>query len=301
MYQLLPCAEQPEHAALLAQSIDEFATAAKAILSGLGLIEKAAPLYALQRELATDPASNASAIDKAGAALSAARRAKIQGVIDLLQQLVDEAMPPTSTQKGAHMAHTVEELTAQVATLTKRAETAEAQVTQLTADLAKAQQTPEQQEAAYLASLPESVRKRYEAEQVEKAALREELRVEKDASAKQDYIQKARSFQHLPLNADEDWTIFKALAGVEAPVAERITQLLKAADEGMRTAQVFGERGVSGTGPTGATAAAKADALAKAKQKDQPTLVYTEALNQVWKENDGLYAQYNAEMRSHRA
>jgi hypothetical protein len=307
--------DDPDYADILMQSIDQFRAQANTLLESLGLIAKAAPLLAVLDE-----------VHKAGAAISAARRQRLQDAIAALQAILDEAMPKTATQKGAApMAHTVEELTAQVATLTKRAEAAEAQVADLTDKLAKAQQTPEQQEAAYLASLPEAVRKRYEAEQVEKAELRRKLDESEARVQKQDYTAQAQTFRSLPLNPAEDWEVFKAIAelptttatiakaagadqaAVEARVSvakrvgERLMQLLKAADEALRVSGVMRELGVNGTGPAGESAEAKAVALAKAKQAANSALSFAEALNQVWKENDGLYQQYHLEKRGSRA
>jgi hypothetical protein len=310
--------DDPGYADILMQSIDQFRTQARTLLDGLGLLAKAAPLLEVL-----------DAVSKAGAALSAARRAKIQEVIALLQQMVDEAMPkaPMPTEKGAQMAQTLDldALTAQVQALTTRAETAEAERDAARADLAKARQTPAEQEAAYLASLPEAVRKLYDADRLEKAELRRKLDASEARVAQQDYTAQAASFRALPLNPAEDWEVFKAIAELPSTtvtlakaagadqatldarlttstrVAERLLQILKAADEAMRTSGLLRELGVNGTGPTGGTAEARALGLAKAKQAANSDLAFTAALDQVWRENDGLYAQYHAEKRSHRS
>src|SRR5262245_11596498 len=67
VWAILDCGESAEgHLDLLMTSIDEFATSARDILSGLGLTQKAAPLFAVCDEF------HAAHVAKAGAVMSTA-------------------------------------------------------------------------------------------------------------------------------------------------------------------------------------------------------------------------------------
>ena len=252
------------YAPLMVESIRQFLDHAEAMLTMVGMVEKAHPLLAVCAEVC-----------KQGAVMSAARLRRLEEAIATLQGILEEAMPMMEKRKGRHMVDKPTHDADQALTLTKRAETAEerataaeTQVKDLEADIAKRAMTPEQQEAAWLASLPDVIRKQYEADKLEKAELRKKLQAAEDRNAKQEYIAKAAGYKALPINPDDDWEVFKAIGGLEEKHRVRIEQLFKSAEELCATAKVFEAVGTGGgAGVGGSPAYAQLEVLAGELQK----------------------------------
>ena len=270
------------YADILMASIEQFRSQAGALLGGLGLLSKAAPSLAVLDE-----------VHKAGAVMAAGRKSRLQAAIATLQVILDEAAPkePPTTKalKGAEMAETLEGVT-------KRAETAEARIKVLEADLLKAKQTPEEQEAAYLAELPAAVKKQYEADKLEKAALREELRVEKDARQRQEYIEKTASYRAVGITPDH-WNVLKAIDAMPEQERTELTRILASATEVIKQGNVLATVGKDGTSTAGDGTEAKVHALVKAEQEKDGKLSYSDALQKVWAAHQDLYSAYYNEKR----
>ena len=277
------------YADILMASIDQFRAQADDLLSGLGLLKKAAPLFTVLEE-----------VTKAGAIMSAARKQRVRAAIAALQAILDEATPAEGdavAMKGATtMASSVEEVT-------KRAEIAEAEVARLTKALAEAttemtalKLTPEEQEAAYLKGLPDAVRKQFEADKIEKAALRAELQTERDSRLQQTYIEKTASYRALGLTPDH-WNILKAVDALPEQERTELLRILASAAQVIKTSGVLKALGVDG-GVQGENAEARAVAFAKAEQDKTPALGFADAIALVWKAHPDLYEAYSREKRS---
>ena len=259
---------------LLMQSIQEFQTEAQMILQGLGLMAKAAPAWAVL-----------SAVAKAGRVMSAQRMTQLKTAIGTLQTILQEA--GGAMEKGRQPMSTLEDVT-------KRADAAEAEVATLKAALAKAQQTPEQQEADYLAGLPESIKKKYEADQIEKAALKEELRVEKEKREQGEYIQKTADYRAVGL-APDDWDVLKAVDTLPEKPRARVLQLLKAAGEQLKKGALFSEKGHSLSTEAPNSAGEEITALVQAEVAKG--VAYGDALSTIAKGRPDLYHRYTREIQ----
>lgn len=148
--------------------------------------------------------------------------------------LYKSAPPPEeetmeTVTKAAHDAR-VAELEASIATLT-------AEVTTLT----KGQ--PPAEEDIWKGISP-VLKARFEAQERALAAAKEAAAVEKAARDRVVHIAKARSYQHLPINADDDWELFQDVAQhCSATTLERLDTILKGADELGRRAALTTQRG----------------------------------------------------------
>jgi len=274
--------ENQPYAEVLMTSIDQFRTQAAELLTGLDLVTKVAPLFAIFDE-----------IGKAGAVISGARTQRLQEAIRALQALLDGGGPQEpQRQKGPlKMTETLE-------SVTKRAEIAEARIKALETELTAARMTPEEQEADYLKSLPAAMRKRYEDDRVEKAALREQLEIEKAAREKQEYLQKSAAYPHVGIGAP-DWELLRDVDTLPGKSRDRLLQVLKSANEVIRQSQLL--RMVGKDGPAlldGDSAEARAMALAKLEQDRAPGLSFAAAIEKVWKADPALYAEYSQQKRA---
>lgn len=292
VWEIMECGEDAgKHAPILMQSIDEFSTKAKEILAGLGLVEKAAPLLAICAE-----------VRKAGAVMAASRRKRLQDAIEALQAILNEAAPKEdgSMEKGSSMAEKTASEQTELAKAQERIAALETELATAKSALAQAQQTPEEQEAAYLKSLPESVRKQREVEKAENAALREELRVEKEARLQQTYIEKTAAFRALGITPDH-WNILKSIDALPEQERTELHRILACATELVKQggSKVFKTAGRDGGGNAGGSAQEQVDRYAKALMADDPKLTYQVALGKVFREHPDLYEQQRREARSH--
>lgn len=269
---------------LLLQSIDEFRVQAGPLLGSLGMVEKAAPFWAVMTEVEQE-------VSKAGRVMSAARMAQLRTAIATLQTILAEA--GGMMEKGTT---TMADETPTKA-LEDRLAKAEAEVQRLTLQLAKAQQTPEEQEAEFLKGLPEAVRKRWEADAIEKAALRQALEVEKEKRERAEYIEKTATYRAAGL-APDDWEVLKALDTLSEAPRDRVLTLLKALGEQVKASQLFRETGTSrGSASLSETAVAQLEQLIAAEQAkgDQP---YAKAFQAVAKAHPSLYEAYTREIQA---
>ncbi len=268
---------------LLLQSIDEFRAQAEPLLGSLGMVEKAAPFWAVMTEVEQE-------VSKAGRVMSAARMAQLRTAIATLQTILAEA--GGMMEKGTTMADETP-----TKALEDRLAKADAEVQRLTLQLAKAQQTPEEQEAEFLKSLPEAVRKRWEADAIEKAALRQALEVEKEKRERAEYIEKTATYRAAGL-APDDWEVLKSLDTLPEGPRDRVLTLLKALGEQVKTSQLFRETGTSRGGASlSETAVAQLEQLIAAEQakNDQP---YAKAFQAVAKAHPHLYEAYTREIQA---
>lgn len=360
--------EVSQYAPAILQSIQEFQARAQTILSGLGMLEKAAPLFAA-----------CAAIEKAGRAMSAQRMAQLKAAIGTLQKILDEAgglmekgdglavalnrqidamvtesrtrgdiiasmasaagiaestvsqilggsiiRPPderlqgfarvlgvslsrlqrladADVEKGQDMpgAEDVKDMQAQLATLTKRVEAADARVQELEGENAalKKQLEPEPTEEDFLKAMPEAMRKRWEANERQTKEALETARVEKEKRERREYIEKVAAYKPLGLVADDDWELLQAIDKMDVKPRTRLLQVLKSACEVIKQSSLFSNLGGNRPAHGGGTAWAQAEALAlelvakgQAKTKEQ-------AISKVFEDNPELRQQYQAEKR----
>jgi len=277
--------DDAQYADILMQSIEQFSTQATAILSDLGLLTKAAPLFAVLNE-----------VTKAGAVMSGARRARLQAAIGALQAILDEANPQTGGEtttpatKGVRMTVTVDEIT-------KRAETAEARVHVLEAELLQAKMSPEEQEAEYLKNLPDAVRKQYTADKVEKAALREELRIEKEARQRQEYIEKTVTYRLVGMTPDH-WNVLKAIDGLPQQERDELLRMLASAHEVIKTSGLLKVHGKDGVAPVMGSALERIEKMARERAAaSEGKLTYEQAYDRISSEQPTLFAEARSEQR----
>ena len=258
-----------DRTAMLREAVDQFATRAREILPVLGGDMEKRGGESLERLVE---------IAKQGRKLSADRVRRLKEAMALLETIMHEGMDSEEdgmdktedlTKRVADLETAHAGLQAEHATLKAEHAALTLENTTLKCGLAKAAMTPEEQEAEYLKGLPEVIRREREADKLEKADLRQKLQEAEDRNAKQAFIAKAAGYKALPINPDDDWEVFKAIATLDEKSQARIEQLFKSAEELCAQANVFQAVGTGGTGGSagGSTAYVQLEALAVELQK----------------------------------
>jgi hypothetical protein len=207
-------------------------------------------------------------VEKAGRVIAGQRLTRIKDAISVLQQIVREAEP---AEKGeSDMAE---------ADVAKRAEQAEARIKELEAQIAKADDVTKRLEAA-----------EQRAQDAEAVAKRNQERLEE-----REYIEKAQQYTALPVKAEEDWRVLKAIDAMEPSVRDRALELLAAAEGQLALAGALTKVGGSGERRGGGSALADAMLLAKGLVQKGEHTSETDAMQQVWREHPGLYERYRKE------
>lgn len=290
MYELMEhCREDLETSGpLLVQSIAEFQGKATTILTSLGLLAKAAPLWDVF-----------TAVEKAGRVMSAQRMGQLKTAIATLQTILAEA--GGAMEKGTDMPPIEDGNVAQgqIDALTKRAEAADARIKVLEGENAALtkQLAPEPTEEDFLKAMPEALRKRWEENERQTKEALETAKVEKEKRERREYIEKVAPYKPLGLVADDDWELLQAIDKMEPKPRVRLLQVLKSAAEAFRQSALFTPLGSSRPSAGGGNAWAQAEALAvelvakgQAKTKEQ-------AITKVFQDNPELRQQYAAEKR----
>lgn len=275
-------------------------------------------------------------VEKVGRKISASRLKRLKDVNDIIGKLIEEAeyadpdtaVPEDDVNKSAVTkrgnlnggdtmydekvlaglpAEVRTVVTAEVARLTKAAsdalavaETAKAEAKTAKDELAKAT-AKEPTEDEVLKSLPVSVRKIVEdakssAEEATKVA-----KAERDARLKTEYVSKAAAFKGLPVDSTKDWELLKAIdEKLSKEQADRLSEILKAADAAMLTAGAFREIGSLGA-PVDGTAFEKINKLALDMVSKSPEMTVEKARVRVMELHPELYAEHAAESRGEEA
>jgi hypothetical protein len=206
-------------------------------------------------------------VEKAGRVIAGQRLTRIKDAIAVLQQIVREAEPGEKEEKMAD------------ADVAKRAADAEAKVAELEAQIAKAQDVTKRLEAAEArAQLAEEVAKRNQ-----------------DRLEEREYIEKAQQYSALPIKAEEDWKVLKAIDAMEPSVRDRALELLAAAEGQLALAGALTTVGKGGERRGGGSALADAQLLAQGLVQKGLHTSETEAMQQVWREHPALYDRYRKE------
>jgi hypothetical protein len=204
------------------------------------------------------------AVEKAGRVIAGQRLTRIKDAIAALQQIVREAEPG---EKEPDMADDV----------AKRAEEAEARVKTLEAEVAKAQDISKRLEAAEA-----------RAQEAEAVAKRNQERLEE-----REYIEKAQRYSALPIKAEEDWKVLKAIDAMEPSVRDRALELLGAAEGQLALAGALTNVGKGGERTGGSSAIEQLTALAEGLVSKG--LSRDDAMSQVARDNPALYQRYRKE------
>jgi len=206
-------------------------------------------------------------VEKAGRVIAGQRLTRIKDAIAALQQIVREAEPG---EKEPDMAD---------ADVAKRAAEAEARVKELEAQVAKAEDVTKRLEAAEA-----------RAQEAEAVAKRNQERLEE-----REYIEKAQRYSALPIKAEEDWKVLKAIDAMEPSVRDRALELLGAAEGQLALAGALTSVGKGGERAGGSSAIEQAQALASSLVAKGAQSSLDDAMHQVFRENPALYQRYRKE------
>lgn len=204
-------------------------------------------------------------VEKAGRVIAGQRLTRIKDAIAALQQIVREAEPG---EKERDMAD---------ADVAKRAADAEARVKELEAQVAKAEDVTKRLEAAEA-----------RAQEAEAVAKRNQERLEE-----REYIEKAQRYTALPIKAEEDWKVLKAIDAMEPSVRDRALELLGAAEGQLALAGALTSVGKGGERAGGSRAIEQLTAMADGLVSKG--LSRDDAMSQVARENPALYQRYRKE------
>lgn len=209
-------------------------------------------------------------VEKAGRVIAGQRLTRIKDAIAVLQQIVREAEPGDKEEKMAD------------ADVAKRAADAEAKVAELEAKIAKADDVTKRLEAA-----------EQRAQVAEEVAKRNQERLEEH-----EYIEKAQQYTALPIKAEEDWKVLKAIDAMEPSVRDRALELLSAAEGQLALAGALTKVGTGGERRGGGSAYEDAVLLANGLVQKGTHTTQDDALRQVFRENPALYERYRKESYS---
>ena len=108
-------------------------------------------------------------------------------------------------------------------------------------------------------------------------------------------VEKAKTWDVLPVNAAEIGPMLRSLEIADAPLAKSVVQLLDAANEAAKTGGIFKARGSDGSTGSDGTAWGEITALAKAAVKADPAKSEAEAISEIADARPDLYDRYLSE------
>jgi len=152
-------------------------------------------------------------------------------------------------------------------------------------------------EDAVLKSAPEAVQKMFadmrkaaDEATARAVAAEEVLLKERDARADAEAIEKAKSWSHLPLDAEKIGPALRKLAGIDSDLAKSVEDLLTAVEAQAESANIFAEIGKS-SAPVGGNAYEQLTALAKSAVETGGG-TFEAAFADAVSKNTDLYSQY---------
>jgi len=150
---------------------------------------------------------------------------------------------------------------------------------------------------AILKSAPEAVQKMFadmrkaaDEATARAVAAEEVLLKERDARADAEAIEKAKSWSHLPLDAEKIGPALRKLAGIDSDLAKSVEDLLTAVEAQAESANIFAEIGKS-SAPVGGNAYEQLTALAKSAVETGGG-TFEAAFADAVSKNTDLYSQY---------
>jgi hypothetical protein len=167
----------------------------------------------------------------------------------------------------------------------------------------KAEEVEEVDEAAeILKSAPEAVIKMLndaqaaaEAAEARAEAAEAVVKAERDAQALVETVEFVKSWDNLPIDADEFAPALIALRGLDETVAKQVEDVLTAANQRAENADLFTEIGKSATPVDGGTAYARLTSLAKARVEQGQAETFEQAFADAASENTDIYNDYLTE------
>lgn len=175
-----------------------------------------------------------------------------------------------------------------IASLTKRAEDAESEVTLLKS----VEKTDEEKEAELLKSADPAIRKMVEDAQAEAAEANSIAKAERESRLNREFLEKAASLPFVPGETQEKADILKAAS--ESLTAEQygaLEKMLRGANDSMKASGIFK---VNGSGQNTEGAEGRIESLAKARAEEKE-ITYEQAYDEILTENPDLYERSEAE------
>jgi hypothetical protein len=145
-----------------------------------------------------------------------------------------------------------------------------------------------------LDGVPSAIRKELERVWKANADLEKVLKQERDEKARKEFVAKAAEhYPNLPgITSDELGLIMKTLHDLDGQVAEKLEQVLKAANTAIASGDVFAEMGTNAEGGSG-SAYGRLDSIAKELvSKSAGSQSYAKSFEQALTENPDLYNTY---------
>lgn len=131
------------------------------------------------------------------------------------------------------------------------------------------------------------VREVIEKAQKDATDTRAELAKRDDERISKEFIEKAATFKNLPINAADFGLVLKSIGTLDPTVLAEIERVLRAADAGEKTSEVFKQAGSDQSGT--ATPIEQVNAKAQELMKSDSTLTVEAARTQVYRSNPSLY------------
>jgi len=222
-----------------------------------------------------------------------------QDILSQLKGMMDKLMPGdgnTHTQKSKEgnnldLNSLPEDVQKAFSELTKRAESAEAQIEELKKSANGGKQEPED----IFKGMSTEVKKRFE--EMEKRAQEAEkiAKAEQETRLVREFVAKAKDYQGLPMEAEEMGKVFKTLSEKAPDEFGKVEELLKKADAAIAQGNLFREVGKTANGGDGGVYE-KLTSIAKSKVEKNKDLSFNDAFNEAITENPSLYEQYRSEV-----
>lgn len=167
----------------------------------------------------------------------------------------------------------------------------EAQIADLTA---KVTPVAEDGDEAILKAAPAAVREMLEKARNEADAAREELRKERDAQRDREFVEKAKGWQHLAIDADAFGPVLRRLFDLAPEIGEVMEKALNAADAQAESGAIFTEIGKAAPVNEGGDAFGRLQSLAKAAVERGEFITVEQAVTGLVMQNPDLYNEYLA-------
>ena len=139
-------------------------------------------------------------------------------------------------------------------------------------------------------AIVEQMRKAADAATARANAAEEVLLKERDERADAEAVAKAKSWSHLPIEAEKIGPALRRLAGIDVDLAKSVEEMLNAVEAQAESANIFAEIGKSST-PNSGSAYEQLSSMAKAVA-DTSGVTFEQAFANAVSENTALYSQY---------
>lgn len=214
-----------------------------------------------------------------------------------VEEVVAEETPATDAPAEEVEKGKMADAQAKIDELEKKVKMYEEEMDKLKGKMKKEADEVVETEDAVLKSAPEAVQKMFADmrkaanEATARAVAAEEVLLkERDARADAEAIEKAKSWSHLPLDAEKIGPALRKLAGIDSDLAKSVEDLLTAVEAQAESANIFAEIGKS-SAPVGGNAYEQLTALAKSAVETGGGS-FEQAFADAVSKNTDLYSQY---------